>query len=129
MVGRYSVKLTVEEETEGTAGVEVLGPTLHIASLPSPCPAPGRVTDLFVSSYNSSLAASWTSPGRVSSFSLIYSTTISGLLNSTVAGSLLEMEVEEGKRVKEEVRVEDIASPIYHQLYYVALVAEDRDGR
>jgi len=128
MVGRYSVKLAVEEETEGTAGVEVLGPTLHLASLPSPCPPPGRVTDLFVSSYNSSLAASWTSPGRVSSFSLIYSTTISGLLNSTVVGSLLEMEVEEG-RMKEEVRVEDIASPIYQKLFYVALVATDRDGR
>ena len=126
MVGRYSVKLSVEEESEGTAGVEVLGPTLHLASLPSPCPLPGRVRDLFVSSYNSSLAATWTSPGGVSSFSLLYSTTISGLLNSTV-GSLLEMEVEEGR--EEEVRVEDIASPIYQQLYYVALVATDRDGR
>ena len=125
MLGRYSVKLAVEENEDGTAGVEVLGPILHLATLPSPCPPPGRVRDLFVSSYNSSLAASWTSPGGVSSFSLVYSTTIAGLFNSTV-GSLLEMEVEEGR--EEEVRVEDIASPIYQQLFYVALVATDGNG-
>merc|ERR1712223_1774775 len=51
--------------------------------------------------------------------------TIAGLFNSTV-GSLLEMEVEEGR--EEEVRVEDIASPIYQQLFYVALVATDGNG-
>ena len=126
MVGRYAVRLVVEEEGEDTARVEVQGPTLHLSTLPCPCPSPSRVADLTVSSYNSTLAATWTSPGGVHTFSLLYSTTLQGLLASSPT-SLLDMEVEEGR--EEEVRVEDIASPLYEQMFYVGLVARDSAGR
>ena len=121
-VGRYSVLLRVVEEGEDR---EVLGPTLHMETLPSPCPLPSGVRDLSVSSYNSSLSAAWSSPQGVASYSLLYSTTLAGLLQVS-APSLLELEVQQGQA--EEVRVEDITSPLYNQLYYVGLVARDLSG-
>jgi hypothetical protein len=124
--GRYSVRLVVEEQGEDSARAEVHGPTLHLATAPTPCTAPRRVRDLTVSSSNSTLVAAWGSAGGVSSYSLLYSPTLAGLLGPE-AGSLLELEVDQAG--PEEVRVEDVTSPLYDQLYYVALVETDSAGR
>ena len=114
-VGRYIVLLRVVEEGKDRAPPSTCTP----CPPPAPCP-PGCGT-----SVSPSTTPPWRRPRASPSCSLLYSTTLARLLQVS-APSLLELEVQQGQA--EVVRVEDITSPLYNQLYYVGLVARDLSG-